>query len=317
MKKLNQPLISIAITCYNAESSISDAIFSALKQNWNNKEILIVDDYSNDTSVSIIKQFAKKYKNISFYIHKKNMGAAAARNRLIQMAKGDYIAFFDDDDQSLPNRLSEQIKVISYYEKKHSSSLVACYASGHRFYENGYRYKINAIGSHKNPPYGLAIVNYLLFNERQKGLYFGAGTPASTLFAKKSTFLKVGLFDTKLRRVEDADFAIRLGFLKGLFVGTKKNVFSQFATISEDKNPEIAFKSELYLVEKYKKYLESINMLGYSKLWTKIRYYHFSHKKIKFLIALICFLIKYPIAGTKHILRSFPARFFHEISMSK
>jgi len=317
MNKLNQPLISIAITCYNAENSIGRAIFSALRQKWGNKEILVVDDCSYDSSVSIIKRLAKTNKNISFYIHKKNMGVAAARNRLIQMAKGDYIAFFDDDDQSHPNRLSEQIKVISYYEKRHSSSLVACYASGHRFYENGYKYKINAIGSNEKPPHGMAIVNYLLFNERQKGLYFGAGTPASTLFAKKSTFFAVGPFDTKLRRVEDADFAIRLGFMKGLFVGTKKNVFSQFATISQDKNPEIAFKSELYLLEKYKTYLEGINMLGYSRLWIKIRYYHFSHKKIKFIISLICFLIKYPIIGTRHIIRSLPARFFHEISIIK
>jgi glycosyltransferase involved in cell wall biosynthesis len=317
MKNQIQPLISIAITCYNAENSIHKAVLSALKQNWDNKEILVVDDCSDDRSVSVIKKMAKKYKAISVHVHKKNMGVAASRNSLIKMARGKYIAFFDDDDQSSPNRLIEQMKVILFYEKKFSSTLIACYASGYRFYENGYKFKINAIGSKNHPPRGLALVNYLLFNERQKKYYYGAGTPASTLFAQKNTFLSVGQFDENLRRVEDADFAIRLGLKNGFFVGTKRNVFSQFATVSADKNSDIVFKSELYLIEKYKNYLQKIDMYSYSKLWVKIRFFHFSNNKCLFFLNLILFIIKYPLVGSRHILRSLPARFSHEISIAK
>ena len=110
------PLISIGITCYNAELTIKKAIQSAIDQTWINKEIVIVDDYSTDNSSSIIRNFIEKFEFIHYYQNKKNIGVAGSRNNIIKYANGDYIAFFDDDDVSNINRLEFQYIRIKDYK---------------------------------------------------------------------------------------------------------------------------------------------------------------------------------------------------------
>ena len=74
-------------------------------------------------------------------------GPAAARNTIVSAAKGEFIAFFDDDDESLPGRISAQVKTLTAYESRIGTSLIACYASGIRRYPNGYSIALPAIGS--------------------------------------------------------------------------------------------------------------------------------------------------------------------------
>ena len=111
------PLITIAITCFNAEKTIERAILSALNQDWPNFEVIIIDDASNDSSKEIIKKYESKIKNLQFYNQKINNGCAKARNILISKAKGEFIAFFDDDDFSHSDRLSLQFEHLIGYEK--------------------------------------------------------------------------------------------------------------------------------------------------------------------------------------------------------
>jgi len=114
----SQPLVSIIIPCYNAESYIEKAISSAVKQTWGNKEIIVVDDGSTDKSWEIISRIKstvlQKYKI-------DHAGACAARNYGIRKANGEYLQFLDADDLISPRKI--EIQLVSL---KNSDSIISC-----------------------------------------------------------------------------------------------------------------------------------------------------------------------------------------------
>ncbi len=94
---MNNPLISIIIPVYQDEANIEKCLLSVMNQTYTNLQIIVVDDGSTDDSSRIVDSFAEKDCRIST-IHQKRMGSAAARNRGIEAAKGDFIGFVDSDD---------------------------------------------------------------------------------------------------------------------------------------------------------------------------------------------------------------------------
>lgn len=106
---------------YNAERFLQESIGSILNQSYRNFELIIINDGSTDSSLSIIKSFAKQDKRIR-YITQENRGCAKALNRAIGMSAGMYIARMDADDISHRNRLEEQI---NYLLKNSECDLVA------------------------------------------------------------------------------------------------------------------------------------------------------------------------------------------------
>jgi len=90
-------LISLIIPVFNAEKYLSECIDSVLAQTYNNFEVIIVNDGSNDKSEDIINYYDKKDKRIHAY-HKQNGGVSSARNYGINVASGEYICFIDADD---------------------------------------------------------------------------------------------------------------------------------------------------------------------------------------------------------------------------
>ena len=307
-----KPLITIAITCFNAEETIERAILSALNQDWSNSEIIVVDDASTDASKEILKKYASKHINLNIFYQIKNKGCAHSRNLLISKAKGDFIAFFDDDDFSSSDRVRLQYEHLINYEKTKSTKLVACFASGLRIYPNSYKKKINAVGAFGNPPIGFEMANYLLFNERIKNIYYGAGVPTSSLFARTSVFKDIGGFDTKIKRQEDIDLAIRLAMNGCHFIGIQKPVINQYVSLSNDKNALIEYKSSLLIIDKNKVYLTSKGLYKYMQLWMKLKYLHLNKDDFKAFFVLIYIFILYPLRTFKHFLRSSLTRFLHE-----
>ena len=93
----NDPLISIIIPVYNAEKYLSQCLKSIIEQSYNNLEIILINDGSTDDSKNICDKIASKDKRI-IVIHKENGGISSARNKGLDIAKGEYIAFCDDDD---------------------------------------------------------------------------------------------------------------------------------------------------------------------------------------------------------------------------
>ena len=102
-------LVSIITPLYNSSQFISQTIDHVIRQTYTDWEMLIVDDCSTDDSSAIVQKYAEKDKRIKFIQLKTNAGAAIARNKAIELAKGDFIAFLDSDDLWLPNKLEEQL----------------------------------------------------------------------------------------------------------------------------------------------------------------------------------------------------------------
>ena len=101
-------LVSIIIPFYNRVSSVERAINSALIQTYKNKEIILINDCSND-SIENIKKLVEKHKELNLFSNQKNLGASYSRNIGMRFANGEFIAFLDSDDEWLSFKLDVQI----------------------------------------------------------------------------------------------------------------------------------------------------------------------------------------------------------------
>lgn len=102
-------LVSIITPTYNSDFFISDTIESILLQTYKNWELIVIDDYSSDSTIQIVQSFIKEHSNIKLLKNQSNQGAAISRNKGIEAAKGDYIAFLDADDLWKPEKLEKQV----------------------------------------------------------------------------------------------------------------------------------------------------------------------------------------------------------------
>ncbi|MFP4465198.1 MAG: glycosyltransferase family 2 protein [Alphaproteobacteria bacterium] len=310
-------LITIGIACFNAQDTILRALESALNQRWGHKEILIVDDASTDQSVAKIKAAIEPYAHVRLVEHGNNKGPARVRQTILDEAKGSFIVFFDDDDESLPERIERQCERIVAYEQQTGESLIACYASGRRVYPNGYVVDMQAIGSRPEVPYGEAVADRLLFYGGRADFFYGSGTPTCSLMARKSIFDAVGGFDSDFSRVEDVDFAVRVALAGGHFIGCEEQLFIQYSTQGVDKAPENNLKAELLLAEKHKGYLKSKGRYMYARKWPLLRYYHFKKQYAQMFFILVVLFVRYPFKTSSHFLKTAPKRFLHERKMKE
>jgi glycosyltransferase involved in cell wall biosynthesis len=105
----SKPFISVVVPTYNRSDLISKTLLSLQQQDYDNYEIIVVDDGSTDNTEEVVKAIADHRIT---YIRKENAERAAARNFGARISKGQYVNFFDSDDLALPNHLSEAAKVI-------------------------------------------------------------------------------------------------------------------------------------------------------------------------------------------------------------
>ena len=105
-----QGLVSIITPVYQAERFIERTILSVLAQSYQNWEMILIDDCSHDKSAEIIQKFVEKDKRIKYLRLETNSGAAVARNKAIEIAQGEYLAFLDSDDLWEPSKLEKQLE---------------------------------------------------------------------------------------------------------------------------------------------------------------------------------------------------------------
>jgi len=104
-KNHSKTLVSAIIPTHNRADLLERAIESVLDQTWENLELVIVDDASDDKTPQFLKSLSDQHKNLKVIRNQESKGAAASRNIAIQNAKGDFIAGLDDDDFWRPNRI--------------------------------------------------------------------------------------------------------------------------------------------------------------------------------------------------------------------
>jgi glycosyltransferase involved in cell wall biosynthesis len=102
-----EPLVSILIPAYNAESWIPETIGSAIHQTWNRKEIIVVDDGSTDQTLAVAKRFESSNVKV---VAQSNAGASTARNKALSLSQGDYVQWLDADDLLECNKIAKQLE---------------------------------------------------------------------------------------------------------------------------------------------------------------------------------------------------------------
>lgn len=107
------PKISVCISTYNRKDYLSQTIASVLKQNYKDYEVIIVDDGSTDGTEEMIKEGQYPVR----YYKQENAGDAAAKNRMIQLAEGEYITFIDSDDLFFEDSLERMIDALKGCEE--------------------------------------------------------------------------------------------------------------------------------------------------------------------------------------------------------
>ena len=110
LQNLNDPRVSVLIPAYNAGEFIRPAIESILAQTYQSYEIIVVDDGSTDHTWEVLKPLQER--NGMRLFRQTNMGAAAARNKGLAEARGEFIAFCDSDDLYVPEKLELQIRYL-------------------------------------------------------------------------------------------------------------------------------------------------------------------------------------------------------------
>jgi len=115
------PKVTIVIPCYNVEKYIQKCIESALKQTYDNIQLILINDGSTDNTNEVILKAIEKQKDV-IYIRNKNFGVSNARNTGISNASGKYIMFIDSDDYISKNMVKNMYKLMA----KYNSDIVKC-----------------------------------------------------------------------------------------------------------------------------------------------------------------------------------------------
>lgn len=108
----NSPLLSVLMTAYNREKYIAEAIESVLASTYANFELIIVDDASTDTTVSIARKYEAKDNRIKVYVNEQNLGQFPNRNRAVDYATGEYIYYLDSDDTIIIDGLEKLVSLM-------------------------------------------------------------------------------------------------------------------------------------------------------------------------------------------------------------
>jgi glycosyltransferase involved in cell wall biosynthesis len=112
--RLMQSFVSILIPCHNAEKWVAQAIESALAQTWPEKEVLVVDDGSTDRSLQVIRSFGDRIR----WETGPNRGGNVARNRLLTLARGEWLQYLDAGDYLLPEKIERQMEFLGSKPKQ-------------------------------------------------------------------------------------------------------------------------------------------------------------------------------------------------------
>lgn len=110
--KNKKPLVSILLPVHNSSRHLTDCLKSLVSQSYRQIEVIAIDDFSTDSSLKVLKSFARKYKKVRVYKNIKRYGIVMTLNRLLKRAKGDYIAFMDAKDITARSRIKKQIEFL-------------------------------------------------------------------------------------------------------------------------------------------------------------------------------------------------------------
>jgi glycosyltransferase involved in cell wall biosynthesis len=211
------PEVSIVIPAYNSADTIIETIQSIFNQTFSNYEIIIIDDGSTDDTKQVLEPYMHKIE----YYAQRNQGQSAARNEGIQKAKGDFIAFLDDDDLLHPDNLKIKLGIL----KKHPE-IGAVFSDFRLFNKDNFITPKSPLDFYKSlKRYKKDVAD--IFREKKRlrltekfeveyfygnifdDLFMGNFILTSSFIARKKFADEIGWFKPDIRAQEDYEFYLR------------------------------------------------------------------------------------------------------------
>ncbi len=220
--------VSVIIPAYNAERFIEEALESVFRQTFQDFEIVVIDDGSEDRTASICERYKGKIR----YFYQENRGLAAARNAGVQISSAPYISFLDVDDLYLPEKIEVQKEFLDLHPE------FDIVFSNFEYF--GGRLLRHPIPESFRDGEGNQFLDLFRYN----------CIAIPTVFARKRLFDEIGFFDETLSAVEDYDLWLRISRKKK--IGYIDRVLAKVRLHPENmsKDAELMCASELNVMEK-------------------------------------------------------------------
>ena len=229
------PKVSVIIPTYNRLPMLKEAVDSVLHQDFEDFELIVVDDGSTDGTGSEIEQYGGRVKLLQ---HPHNKGVSAARNTGILNSNGQYIAFLDDDDEWLPEKLRLQVSLL-----ENSTSEIGLVYSGYLTINGATRTTLSAKLPERRGPVYKDILHHNFI-----------GAP-STVIVRSECIERAGFFDENIAYGLDHDLWIRIAqYYDFDYVKECLAIYC----IHENRlsnNPEIRAKGLEDMIRKYGKHI--------------------------------------------------------------
>lgn len=192
----NGPLVSVVIPTYNRADVICRTIDNAFQQTYSNFEVIVVNDGSTDDTQSRLRQYGGRIRVIT----QANAGPAVARNRGVEIAHGQIVAFQDSDDLWKPRKLERQVALLA----KYGPSVPCCLCN----------VIMRVVKGRDLTSFDLSLIH----PRHEEGIWLNVAEVLSTRFVlfnqavaiRREAFEKAGGFDEELKYLEDYDLPLRL-----------------------------------------------------------------------------------------------------------
>ena len=200
----NCPLVSVLVPLYNHASYIEQCLDSVLNDPWPSKEIIIIDDGSNDESARVVEEWYKKHsplRTCKFHFEsRENRGLTNTLNQLVSKAKGEFIAILASDDYLLPGGITSRVMYLQQNREKDAvfGDCEVVDMKGRHIFASGIS------DYHRGRREFLADQRFISHE-----LVFNWCVPGPVFLARRSVYSRLGDYDENLV-VEDRDFYLRL-----------------------------------------------------------------------------------------------------------
>ena len=224
------PRVSVIIPAYNAENTIVETIISLQKQTLQDIEILVIDDGSKDKTVDVVQQLTDPRIQVFIY---PNGGVSVARNRGIEKAKGEFIAFVDSDDLWTEDKLELQLAAL---EQHPDASAV-------------YSWTVNMMDNGESLSFvhgGKPTLEGNIYPDLLLGCFIGSG---SNILVRQDVIAVVGGYDPDLR-LSDWDFCLRVAAKFNFAVVPKPQILYRRKFGSLSSNVDSTEKEGLRVLER-------------------------------------------------------------------